>query len=458
MVVTNIVRLSDLEGAKRIDSEYYRKDFLDLRGIIQKSQFKVIKLGNIIEKGYRVVYWSTKIIPRQEMMDKDVFFLQAANLDEAFPFIRAEDMGGVWHKDWEEYPDGRIIPRELLVEVKGKAEKVTLVPDDFPRKTLVSGSLYKLSVRPDIEPEYVLVYLLTKFGKGFRDRLKTNLLVAFVNKKDLHNIPIVILSPESRKKVKELYLSAYGEFKKSKNLYFQAENLLLEKLGLRNFKLNYELSYTANLSKAFEVHRIDSEYFQPIYEETIKQIGNKFKIEKLGKLSSRIRIKMKPDSEQIYKYIEISDVSTDVGEIHYTERVGNQLPPNARIPINGGELIISKVRPTRGAIGIIPKELNKNVICSSAFSVFTTKSPMIEYLYVVTRSLVGKLQMERPTTGTSYPTINDSDIETMIIPILSPGTQKEIASLVQLSCVARKKATKLLEVAKRKIEDTIENV
>jgi len=93
MVVTNIVRLSDLEGAKRIDSEYYRKDFLDLRGIIQKSQFKVIKLGNIIEKGYRVVYWSTKIIPRQEMMDKDVFFLQAANLDEAFPFIRAEDMG-----------------------------------------------------------------------------------------------------------------------------------------------------------------------------------------------------------------------------------------------------------------------------------------------------------------------------------------------------------------------------
>lgn len=168
MAVVSVVKLSELEGATRIDAEYYRRDIINLKDVIQKCKFKVVRFGKIVEHGYRVVYWSTKIIPRSEMKNDDVFFLQATNIDETFPYIRSEEMGGVWHKDWEDYPEGRIKIGELLIEVKGKAEKVALVPNDFPRNTLVSGSLYKALIK-DIEPEYVLVYLLSKYGKGFRD-------------------------------------------------------------------------------------------------------------------------------------------------------------------------------------------------------------------------------------------------------------------------------------------------
>ena len=253
-----------------------------------------------------------------------------------------------------------------------------------------------------------------------------------------------------------LYLNAYEEIKNSKILYAQAENMLLEELGLKDCTPKYELSYTANLSKAFGVHRMDAEYFQPAYNELIENLMN-FEVKKLGKLAYRKRIKINPNPDKNYGYIEISDISTDIGEINYSERQGKELPPNARIPIEGGELIISKVRPTRGAIGIIPEGLNKNVICSSAFSVFTAQSPLKEYLYIISRSIIGRLQMERPTTGTSYPTINDKDVENIKVPILSDKIQQKIASHVQQLHEARRKAKELLEEAKRKVEEAIEN-
>ena len=85
-----------------------------------------------------------------------------------------------------------------------------------------------------------------------------------------------------------------------------------------------------------------------------------------------------------------------------------------------------------------------------------TLVPLREYLQVVLRSTVGKLQMERPTTGTSYPTITDADVENIQIPILPRSMQEKIAELVRQSHESRKKAKALLEEAKHKVEELIE--
>ena len=126
------------------------------------------------------------------------------------------------------------------------------------------------------------------------------------------------------------------------------------------------------------------------------------------------------------------------------------------IKIEGGELIVSKVRPTRGAVGIIPDDWGKSFVASGAFSIFLVSSPMREYLQVVLRSVVGKIQLEKPTTGTSYPTVTDEDIEELIIPIISESKQQQIANLVLQSHQAHKKAKELLEKAKREVEEFIE--
>ena len=333
--------------------------------------------------------------------------------------------------------------------------RAAIFMDNFQR-TVVNQNI--AIIKPNeklLNPFYLMVFLNSKYGREQLWMLSRQTEQVNLNCREIEELSIPQFNLGLQRRIETLVRDSSRSIEESNLLYTQAEDLLLEELGLKDFKHSYELSYTSNLSSAFEVHRVDAEYFQPIYNELIKNFGH-HEVKKLGELAYRKKMKTYADAEENYKYIEISDINTDIGEVNYTERLGKQLPPNARIPIDGGELIISKVRPTRGAIGIVAEELSKNIFCSSAFSVFTVSSPLKEYLYLIARSIIGKLQMERPTTGTSYPTINDRDVENINVPTLPDETQQKLASFVRQSYEARSKAKQLLEEAKRIVENAIE--
>jgi hypothetical protein len=119
--------------------------------------------------------------------------------------------------------------------------------------------------------------------------------------------------------IDNLFLQAQDLLKQSQNLYSQAETLLLEELGLKDFKPKYEKTYTAKLSDVFSAHRIDAEYFQPAYEEIIRKIEDITELKPLGKLANRVKLKINPENNKLYRYIEISDVLIDIGEVNYTD-------------------------------------------------------------------------------------------------------------------------------------------
>ena len=72
-------------------------------------------------------------------------------------------------------------------------------------------------------------------------------------------------------------------------------------------------------------------------------------------------------------------------------------------------------------------------------------------------SIIGSYQLERIGTGGVQTNISYKDIKNILIPILPKPTQQKIAELVKQSHEARKKSKKLLEEAKQKVEDLIEN-
>ena len=81
---------------------------------------------------------------------------------------------------------------------------------------------------------------------------------------------------------------------------------------------------------------------------------------------------------------------------------------------------------------------------------------MPEYVFIVLQSVIGKWQFERESSQTAQPKISDSQVRNFYIPILPKTAQQKIADLVQKSHEARKKAKKLLEEAKHKVEELIE--
>jgi type I restriction enzyme, S subunit len=460
MALSRVVKLYELEGKKRIDPEYYMSDIPNVKEITRKTKFKVVKLRQIMKKGYRVVYWATNIIPRENMKSDDVFFLQASNIDDSFPYIRSEEMGGVWHKDWEDYPEGRVMIGELLIEVKGKAEKVALVPEGFPRNTLVSGSLFKLSIR-DVEPEYVLVYLLTKYGKGFRDRLKTNLLVAFVNREDLLNIPVVVLPPEVRKSIKKLYLDAYESFRNSELLYSKAQMLLLRELELESFIKRYELSYNARLSYAFEACRLDAEYFQPVYQQMIRYLISRVELRPLQRFVINFRKGTEVGSESYQEkgklFIRVGNLSVhgfiERDQKYISEDLYKQLFSVYGVRV--GDFLLTK--DATPGIAYVVKEPVEGIIASGILKLAVNDNEINkEYLALCINSMIGKLQIERDCGGSVITHWRPGQVRKLLIPILPYKTQQKISSLVWQSHEARRKSKELLEEAKRRVEEAIE--
>jgi len=144
---------------------------------------------------------------------------------------------------------------------------------------------------------------------------------------------------------------------------------------------------------------------------------------------------LKPENS--FLYVDISSIDVITGMIVNTqELMGEEAPSRARKVIKQGDIIISTCRPTRGAIAIIPEELD-NQICSTGFCVIRAKKNVnIQYLHFILRSESTKEQFRKWSTGSSYPAILDEDILKTKIPLPLKDSQDFIADEV---CINIKK-------------------
>ena len=166
-VLTLAETLSE-NATKRVDPEFFNKAAVEAFRLLKNEP----RLGQLVKDGYRVVYENTKIVDREEGMAAGLpFFIQSADITT--PFINQEHMSCVPRSEWVRYPKGRISAGELLIEVKGKAEKVAVVPDDFPERTLVTGTCFKLSTCEEWQRSLLLAHLTGKYGAILKERLKT---------------------------------------------------------------------------------------------------------------------------------------------------------------------------------------------------------------------------------------------------------------------------------------------
>lgn len=132
-----------------------------------------------------------------------------------------------------------------------------------------------------------------------------------------------------------------------------------------------------------------------------------------------------------FEYVDISSVDITTGTIISPQTLlGEEAPSRARKVIKEGDILISTVRPTRGAIAIVPKELD-NQICSTGFCVIRVKDCTdVKYLHFILRSELVKEQFRKFSTGSSYPAILENDVKKTVIPLPSKKKQLEISKKV----------------------------
>ncbi len=276
------------------------------------------------------------------------------------------------------------------------------------------------------------------------------------NLPDLKKIPVPIFQDNFHKIIDEFVLRSHQKQTQSKQLYREAKELLLAELGLVDYEVKHELTFSTTKKEIEEAHRYDSEYFQPKYAEIIKKIEEYEGGWDLVKNAINFKDKnYTPKAYQKYKYLALSNISSQGYISDYQEEFGKDLPSRARRKINTNDLIISSIEGSLSSCALVEKEFD-NSICSTGFFVLNSEKINSETLLILFKTLVIQELLQRGSKGTILTAISKTELESIKIPLIKLQIQKQISEKVQESYKLRKESKDLLEEAKRKVEEEIE--
>lgn len=453
----NYSQLSEYFG--RIDAEFYKPVSLNADKIIKDQKHQ--KLGHMVADGYRVVYESTKILnPDQIDFENDARFLQATNISTDGLWIEVDDIGYVNVRDWNRYPKGRIEHGEVLIEVKGQAEKVTIVQEYVPERTLVTGSVFKLSLKKDtISHEYLFAFFSSKYGKVLRDRTKVNTLIAYVSKPELYRIPVPIPNAEKHDKITQLVKDSFTEQKQSKDLYTQATQLLEDALGLNNIEFKKEKSYTASFSEVVSNNRADADYYQTKYRQLAEHLETiqTIRLGSICNITKGFEVGSAAYTESGPLFIRVSNLNREGFVQGNSDKYISQSLYNSlkSYQPNIGDILLTK-DGTIGTCYVVDEEID-GIISSGILNLYVIDSSIPkEYLALVINSKACSMQANRDCSGALILHWKPEEIRKLRIPILSDQLMNQLAELASQSKMARKQSKELLEQAKQEVETLIE--
>lgn len=456
----------------RMDSEYFKKEYIKFFDSIVNN----LVLDTVVDvKG-------GKRLPLGED------FSQTGT-----PYIRAEDVKNTF-VDYRNSPKISYRVYQQIKQYQTKMDDVllTIVGNSIGDTGFVSFNLNICNltencvrlVSKKINPKCLFAYFLSKYGQMQIEREKVGTAQPKLAIERIRRFRIPNFSPDFQSQIEQIVKSAQEKLSESKSLYAEAEEILLLELGLKNWQpgVNRDVgskNHHAELVSAFNKNspkyvwdnvnysvksfsdfvksgRLDSEYYQPKYDELFEHLA-KYKCTKLGDIVA-IKKSIEPGSDSYIEegipFIRVSDVNKF--EIKKTD-----------LHLSPKEFSIEVLRPHKdtilfskdGTIGIAYKcEKDLDIITSGALLHLDVRNENIlpDYLTLVLNSIVTQLQAERDSNGAIIQHWKTDDIKKIIVPVLPMQTQSLIAEKIQKSFALRKQSKRLLEQAKRMVEEEIE--
>ena len=457
MAVVSVVKLSELRETKRIDADRYHLGFLELEENLRKISI-IEELRSVIVEPVR-----TGRTPRDREMyeeDEKICFVKTDTLREGLIDFENSDFLPARSLSRRDY----LRPNDVIVTIIGAhfdiIGRAAIYLPHYPPAVVNQNIAVIKSDENKLNPLFLMVFLNSKYGREQLWMLSRQTEQVNLNCREVEKLLVPIFDINFQQDIESLAKESSKLIEKSKSLYTQAENILLEELGLKDFKPNYELSYTANLSQAFGVHRVDAEYFQPAYEEVIEKIkGYSNRYAHLLDYVENIKPNFNPTKypDKYFSYIELADIDTSIGIIHSVSKVkGEEAPSRARRILSQNDVIVSSVEGSLEKVALVDEE-HEGSLASTGFFQFRTTEILPQVLLVLSKSIVLQAQLKKECAGTILTAVPNDSLKRILIPILSLETQQKIAELVRQSHKARREAKELLEEAKRKVEEAIEN-
>lgn len=214
-------------------------------------------------------------------------------------------------------------------------------------------------------------------------------------------------------------ISAYLNFQNKQILNEQENSFLVNKS---------DISYS----------RLDFEFYKPSYRKKAKtlSLNGAIRLGDLVKIKKSKSQKLQ-QKDQVVKYIELSDVSTQYNEIiNSTEMVVHELPSRASYEIEEGQIITSvagnSIGTEKHASALVTEEY-EGFICTNGFRVLIPNKKLVNpyYLLYYFKSKDFLDQIFRFRTGAAIPSILDIDLLNVLILLPSINEQNRIGAIIE---------------------------
>jgi restriction endonuclease S subunit len=319
---------------------------------------------------------------------------------------------------------------------------------------------YLFKVRPKkeiISSECLMIFLRSKYGRKQIDKYSMTSNQTNFSPAKFREIDIPIFSTAFQNHINEDVLNAYKLLRQSQFLYTKSQTLLLIELGLQNWKPTQSNTEIQSFKNSFlQSSRLDAEYYEPKYYEIIEKIKQYANGHDCLKNVCTVDDKnYNPMLNQQYKYVELSNIdgSGSIGGCMY--ELGANLPTRARKKIRKGDIIVSSIEGSLQSCALVTLEYDE-ALCSTGFYVLKSDKINSESLLVLFKSPVLQLLLKQNCSGTILTSINRSDLDKIVLPIIKQDVQQQIAQLIQQSFLLKKQSQQLLNIAKQAVEKAIE--
>jgi len=451
--VLNLSELNKWNDRFRFDSEFVKKEYLDLEKHLQSKNYKF--LANTDCK----ILHPSEI--KREYVDEEsgVWFFRAQNVRP----LKIEDSNNVFisKKDAKRLSKNLIKKHDVVITRTGANFGQTALYN--LDKTAIGSSHTFILRNSYFNQSFLAVFFNTNYGRKLIDKGTYGGSQPEIAPYYLSHIPIPEFSNNFQKQIENCLLRSEEYIYQSKHLYTQAESLLLKTLGLEHFEPSQDPVNIKSFKDSFGASgRLDAEYYQPRYE----QITDKITFQNPNRLRDIVTIKksIEPGSENYntegLPFMRVADFSKNgvtEPQKFLTERyVTENKEKIEELTPQKGTILFSK----DGSVGTAYHlRQDFNGITSGAIlhlKVKDEKKVIPEYLTLVLNSELVQMQAERDAGGSIILHWRVSEIERVVVPVIDYAKQQEIAELIEESFALKKQSEHLLATAKRAVEAAIE--
>jgi len=446
-------RLSDLERTKRIDSEFFKKEHIEITSTLKQKALKSLtEIARVSDGNHMTISenFTDSGIPYYRGQDIHQFFVEQSS-----PTFINEDTYNLPQMKRCHLKKG-----DVLLSIVGSIGGVAFVGTD----NLATCNCKLAILRPkSITPEYLAIYLKSKFGQGQINRFTRGAVQMGLILEDMDQFFIPDVKSDFEKLVSSTVESVKSCLRVSELEYKKAEELLLSELGLNDWQPISDTIAVKRFSDSWGgCDRGDAEHYQPKFDQLIQKLESKVKLQPLGNLLTVNQRGKQPnyleEDEDTEGLPVVNSKHVREGSVILTDNRFATIPENDNaLFIQKGDVLINGTGV--GTIGrCAPYLYDQDALPDNHVTILRTEVLDPVYLSIYLNSITGQFQVEQYFKGSSgqielYP----NDIANFLIWEAPKSIQQKIKQKVEDSHHKREQSKQLLEIAKTGVERAIED-